>query len=288
MKRRYLKFWSGILFFSGVLTVPLNAQEIKRAPSETGQPDRSDQTGEKRPEAKLNLIEVQLGPAVSASGSIVASSEDGITLLERLINSGTLYAPRVTPLIQAVGPGYKIPPFHLGSNQIGVSYERYSGGRFSFGGAIRYTDVTAGLTIPESFIPGSLVNFQAPVISRVTAEIHSRKVLASAFQVEGVMSYHFNGDAEWDPYLRASGGVGRGWLAHVGYGPHLEELHGTIGAGMRWNFNETSSISAEINTSGFWVMTGPSSFIDRTDVLINPGKGSIYIVRLLLGAGYRF
>lgn len=279
MKRRYMKF-IGPIFFA--LAFSLNAQEIKQGDSQSverpgGKPARDE---------RLNYIEVQLGPAISASGSIIASSEDGITLLERLINSNTLYAPRVSPIVRQIGPYYRIPAFHLASNQFGASYERMFN-RFSFGGAVRYTDVTAGLVIPESFVPGSLVNFQAPVISRVTAEINSRKLLAAAFQLEGLSTYHFNRDAEWDPYLRAAAGVGRGWLAHGG-GPYLNEVHGMVGAGMRWNFNETTSLSAEINTVGYWIVTGPSSFIDRTDVLINPGKGSIYILRLLLGAGYRY
>lgn len=286
MKRRYSKFVT--LFLLIALAGPLSAQENKKNESlaervgDTAEvPVKSDLS------QKRNLIEVQLGPALSASGSIITATEGGIELLEQLINSNTLYAPRVSPIVQQIGPYYRVPPFSLGSNQIGASYERLFE-RFSFGGAFRFTDVSAGLKVPESFIPGALVGVPAPVISRVTAETNSRKLLASAFQLEGLATYHFNRDGQWDPFLRASVGVGRGWLAHLGYGPYLNEVHGAIGAGIRWNFNESSSLVAEVNTVGHWIVTGPSSFIDRTDVLINPGKGSIYIVRLLLGAGYRY
>ncbi|MBL8018149.1 MAG: hypothetical protein JNM27_00670 [Leptospirales bacterium] len=283
MKRRYLnKLSVPCVFIFAVLTSALVAQEEEKGKS-------IDATSEpaQKPDPRLNQIEVQAGVALSASGSIIASSEDGITLLERLINSNALYAPRVSPIVRQIGPYYRIPPFQLSSRQFGASYERLFE-RFSFGGAFRYTDVSAGLKIPESFVPGPLVNVPVPVITRVTPEIQSRKLLACSFQLEGVMSYHFNRDGEWDPFLRTSAGVGRGWVAGIGYGPYLNEVHATVGAGMRWNLNETTSLSAELNTTGYWIVTGPSSFIDRTDVLINPGKGSIYIVRVLLGAGYRY
>lgn len=283
MKRRYLNRLTVLCVCTiAVFTSALAAQD--------GAKDQTIHTGAEPVQTavpRLNQIEVQAGTALSASGSIIASSEDGITLLERLINSNTLYAPRVSPIVRQIGPYYRIPPFQLSSKQFGVSYERLFD-RFSFGGAFRYTDVSALLQIPESFVPGPLVNVPVPVVSRVTAEIQSRKLLACSFQLEGVMSYHLNRDGEWDPYLRTSAGGGRGWVAGIGYGPYLNEVHATVGGGLRWNFNETTSLSAELNTTGYWIVTGPSSFIDRTDVLINPGKGSIYIVRVLLGAGYRY
>jgi len=238
-------------------------------------------------EPPLHSVEFQVGPALDASGSIIASSLLGIKLLAQLINANVLYATRITPFLRYTGPIYQIPPLNLSSNQLGISYERRRG-NFSYGAALRYTNVTAGLQVPETFIPGSLIGVNAAVLSRVTPEINSRVLLGDVFQAEGVFTYQFLPDAEWDPYLRATAGGGTGWLSHFGYGPYLHEVHGGFGGGVRWNYSTAYFASAELNAVGYWANTGSSSFIDRTDVLVNPGKGSIYIIRALLGVGIRF
>ena len=233
-----------------------------------------------------HYVSIHAGPAVSASGSIVASSWAGLRLLELLVNSNVLYAPRISPALRYTGPIYKVPPLELSSRQYGFLYERRMDHWF-FGGALSYTDIKARLQIPETFVVAPNLGLNVPLVFRVTPEIHGRMLLASALQAEGSAAYHFWPEEVLDPYVRVFAGVGKGFVAHPLGGPYLHEIHAGTAVGLRWN-RESLFFGSEVNVIGHWVNSGPSSFIDRTNVLVNPGNGSIYIVRLLLSAGMRF
>ncbi len=234
----------------------------------------------------VHYVSAEAGLALTASGSIIDSSWGGLHLLELLINANVLYAPRVSPALRYTGPIYRIPDFDLSSHQAGITYERRYDHWF-LGGSFRYTDITARVDIPETFIVAPQLGFNFPFVSRVTPELHDRIILASVFQAEGSAAWHWSPDSFLDPYGRVYAGAGKGWVAHFGGGPYIHEIHAGAGAGLRLNLDDYF-IGCEVNVLGHWVNSGSSSFIDRTDVLVNPGNGSIYIVRALLNAGIRF
>jgi len=232
------------------------------------------------------ILFAQAGPAFTASGTIIDSSSGGLKLLEFLVNTGVLYAPRITPALRHTGPIYKIPDLELRSRQGAVGYE-YRPGQFGYGASLRYTSIESRFQIPETFINGpQLIGY--PLISRVTPEIHGRVVLAAVYQLEGFASWHFAPDRLFDPFVRASAGVGKGWLGGSLGGPYIHSVYGSAAAGVWLNLTSVTSLTAEAELTAYWADTGTSSFIDRTDVLVNPGKGSIYIGRANFGAAVRF
>lgn len=237
-------------------------------------------------ETLSHSILVQGGPAFTASGTIIDSSAGGLDLLEFLVNTGILYAPRITPVIRSTGPIYKIPGLDLRSNQGAIGYE-YRPGQFGYGGYVRYTSIEGRFQIPETFINGQELTGY-PVTARVTPEIHGHLVLAAVWQLEGFASWHFAPDRMFDPYVRGSAGIAKGWLGGSLGGPYIHAGYGSAAAGLAWNVTRQASLTAEAEITAYWADTGRSSFIDRTDVLVNPGKGSIYIGRVSFGAAVRF
>lgn len=260
------------LFFA-----PLSAESLP--------PAQADNPAEQA-KGPLHTIFVQGGPAFTASGTIIDSSAGGLDLLEFLVNTGILYAPRITPVLRSTGPIYKIPALELRSNQGAVGYE-YRPQQFGLGGSIRYTSIEGRFQIPETFTNGQELTGY-PITARVTPEIHGHLVLAAVWQFEGFVSWHFAPERMFDPYVRGSAGVAKGWLGGSLGGPYIHAGYGSAAAGVVWNITPRTGLTAEAEITGYWADTGRSSFIDRTDVLVNPGKGSIYIGRVSLGAAVRF
>lgn len=233
-----------------------------------------------------HILFAQAGAALTASGTIIDSSSGGLRLLEFLVNSGLLYAPRITPALRYTGPIYKIPDLELRSRQGAIGYE-YRPGQFGYGGSLRYTSIEGRFQIPETFINGPQLTGY-PLMPRVTAEIHGRQVLAAVYQLEGFVSWHFAPDKLFDPFVRASAGGAKGWLGGSLGGPYVHAVYGSAACGLWLNINQVTSLTTEAEITAYWADTGSSSFIDRTDVLVNPGKGSIYIGRASFGAAVRF
>ncbi|MBI3396496.1 MAG: hypothetical protein HY042_11715 [Spirochaetia bacterium] len=226
------------------------------------------------------------GPAMTASGSIVGGASDGLSLLEKLINNGYLYAPTVSPVIQRVGPYYKIPPFQLGSNEFGFHYERWLSGAWSWTVALNYLDITAHVDLPATFVDPARLGVTAPGTFQVTAENHTRITLATALEVQAGLLYEFRHGQLWNPYARFGVGVGRGYLGEDHAATLWEE--NVFGAGgVRIEPASSLFVWAEAQAVGHTAQTRATNPVDRKKVLVNPGRGNIYIGRLSIGTGLR-
>jgi len=167
--------------------------------------------------------------------------------------------------------------------------------RWSYGFAVKYFDITGVFDIPETFLfspelPASVrpEGLPAPVLQRVTRRIQGRITFATVAQLDANLYYHFAPGKTIDPYIKANLGVGRGWLGRWGEGPFVEEAHVGIAPGLRWNQGRAWFVYAESSFQYYVARTGASSFLDRTEVLVNPRRGNVYVLRGSAGFGLYF
>ena len=229
------------------------------------------------------------GGAVNAGGNILTDAALGLDTLEQLINAGYLNAPLVTPLIQAVGPVYAIPPFVLRADRFGLEYESGSG-PWRWGVAIQSQVIYGFVNVPATFVDPATLNLSAPGYFQVTRTIGGRINLAQVYQLDFRLLRYFREGQRIEPYLGGAIGVGSGWLG-VARSVWVQEAHLGVEAGLRFSAagqGPESFWKMGVVATGFQTETRPTSFFDRTKVLVNPGRGNIFIVQLVLGAGASF
>lgn len=240
-------------------------------------------------EPPKNALSIQWGAGLTASGGVIDSAGGGLDLLENLINARLLYSPEITPFVEQIGPIYQIPEFDLFSNEVAINYERNPEARFGWGASVKYFDITGKVDLPSSYILSPRLPFEfplePPLFYQVTKRSEQRLTLAAVFQADANFYWRFRPGEAWNPYAKLSAGVGRGWLGDFGRGPYIEEAHAGLALGLRWRYAEGLFLYAEGSYQYYVARTGPSSFLDRTEVLVNPRRGDVIISRASIGAG---
>lgn len=235
---------------------------------------------------KKHLISLSYGPAIYGEGSMLNTVKKDIKFLEASINARILYAPEVTPFIERFGPVYRLPPFELRSDEISLSYKQILPSGMAFGAAFRYLTVLGKAEVPLSFLDFQrlgIADFRTPFSRKSTSWFD----LGSVFQLDFVFGYHFDPDSDFDPYIQAETGYGRGYMGEFAPGPYLEEYHLTLAAGFRSKVTDQTYWSVEWAFAGHWVQTGiRENPIDYNRYIIIPRRGALYLSRLRFGYGF--
>lgn len=237
--------------------------------------------------ANSSSVSFAYGPALWGSGSILDGAGNDLELLAGFINTGILYEPTYTPIIQQLGPIYQAPEFELRSDNVAINYQSSEAGGWSWGVSFRYLNVWGRADVPLTYVQ---LDRYTPLSGfyQTTEGTRSWFLLATSYALDGTLAYHFSPGADIDPYLQISAGVGRGFLGDVETHAWLMEYHAAVSAGLRFNLSESYFLYTEAYMVGHWAVTQPrNNPIDFTEVLVNPEKGSLYLGRLYFGAGFR-
>lgn len=271
---------SPLLFFFAISICPsLIAEE---------RPDPQFKRPIDKPWIKYGTLSFSYGPALTAGGSIINGASDDLQLLALYINDQTIYDPVYTPIIQQVGPVYQAPSFKLRSDTFSIAYESEESERWTWGVAFRYLSILGKADIPDTFVQVDKYIPTANGFYQTTEGTQSWKTLATSYELDGSVGYHFRPGSTWDPYLQLSLGVGYGYLGEKQGISSLIEYHGAVAGGLRINLSESYFLYSEVYAAAHWAETEPrSNPIDFTDVLVNPEKGSLYLARIVVGAGFR-
>ncbi|MCB1137990.1 MAG: hypothetical protein KDK23_04505 [Leptospiraceae bacterium] len=237
--------------------------------------------------ASSSSLSIAYGPALWGAGSILDGAGNDLELLAGFINTGVLYEPTYTPIIQQVGPVYPVPSFELRSDNVALNYQSAEINHWSWGISFRYLNVWGKAEVPTTFL--QLDRF-VPISGfyPTTEGTRSWFLLATSYALDATLAYHFYPGESVDPYVQMSAGVGYGFLGEVESNPWLLEYHGALSLGLRYNMSSSYYLYTEAYFVGHWAVTKPrTNPIDFTEVLINPEKGSLYMIRLYFGAGFR-
>ncbi|MBX7058573.1 MAG: hypothetical protein K1X75_10955 [Leptospirales bacterium] len=245
------------------------------------------------PGPPFHALSVNYAAGLSATGSIIGSSQTGLQFLEDLINTGILYNPVITPGVRSAGPFYRIPEIALWSNFVSLQYEHDPLQDLAWGASFSFLDINGRVDIPDTYLyspelPIDASNLRPPLAYQVTKRSAGRIPLASVLQLEGFLIWRANGLARMSPYARLIFGGGRGWLGYVGKGPYVQEAHLGLALGFRFRLAAQYFINLEGGYNYYQARTGPSNFFDRTETLVNPRRGNLQIARIGLGAGLMF
>ena len=245
--------------------------------------------GENQPPnpASKSSLSLAYGPALWGSGSILDGAGNDLELLAGLINTGVLYEPTYTPLIQQFGPVYQTPEFELRSDNIALNYQSSELNGWSWGVSFRYLNVWGKADVPQAYVQLDRYT-DLNGLYQTTEGTRSWFLLATSYALGASISYHFYPGESVDPYLQLSAGVGRGFLGEVETHAWLMEYHAAVSAGLRYNIDQDYFLYTEAYMVGHWAITEPrQNPIDFTEVLVNPEKGSLYLARLYFGVGFR-
>ncbi len=233
---------------------------------------------------ETTYVAFYLNYGIYGGGNIINSSGQGLELIEKGINNGYLFSPVYTPLVNSIGPIYKIPDFHLTAYTVGVSYLKRNS-TIEKGIQLSYFDLGFSIDLPETylnlnrFLPG--IELYYPVTKR----IQHRILLASLFQLEYFYHFLFSLTRNRDFYFFVGPGIGMG-IGKLSYsGPNIYEIHAIVNLGFQYLL-ENYLIRFSLKTLGATSRMNSSSFIDRRKVLVNPGKGEIVITSVELGIAF--
>lgn len=221
------------------------------------------------------------GYAWRAAGSVIEESGAGLDLIETGINTGILYSPGYSELVETVGPVYSIPHFDLEARSFQVGISRFAG-MLEYGLAIGYVDIVGSANIPMTALNVGFFDPAAQGIYFPVTSQSSRTIFATDLSLEGLILLHSNVEDGFDLFGGAGLGVGRGWLAGFGSGPYLTEVHGSLYLGAGYRINGVLYYVRGTET-WFAIKSAPTSFLDRREVLVNPRRGNIRIGRAEAG-----
>lgn len=224
------------------------------------------------------FFRLSLGYGLYGSGNIIDGAGDGLKLIERGINSRILFSPWWTGLITQYGPVYKIRD--LGLTSYSIEFE--AGKTFhksEFGWSLRYLDIGFNLQLPETYLDARRIFPGAGeddlLFFPVTKNLRGRTLLVWDIQL-GIFYHHEVFRWKQLEFFAGGGfGIGSGKLAYSG--PYVNEIHGTITLGLRWQVSGNRKIHIHIKNLMATVKTGTSNRIDRRKVLVNPRKGEIFL-----------
>ena len=270
---------SQVLRFFGFLPTLLIAFFLSPLAAESGSTQNNP--------ASSSSLSFAYGPALWGSGSILDGAGNDLELLAGFVNTGVLYEPTYTPLVQQFGPIYQAPEFELRSDNVAINYQSSELSGWSWGISFRYLNVWGRADVPQTFVQ---LDRYTPLngFYQTTEGTRSWFLLATSYALDATLSYHFSPGSSVDPYLQISAGVGRGFLGEVETHAWLMEYHAAISGGLRFNLSDSYFLYTEAYVVGHWAVTEPrKNPIDFTEVLVNPEKGSLYLARLYFGAGFR-
>ena len=223
---------------------------------------------------------------VNGAGSILNDAILGLDVLELLVNTDVIYIPEFSPLIRAGLPVYQIPDFELWNNNGALDYQYRGSGSWSFGVSLGYLEIEGKTDIPNSFVDWGRFGINIPGYFQVTREIRGKWFnLATAYQLDGTLAYYFAEGETLHPYIKGTLGIGHGWLG-AQRSAYLDEVHLGLGAGLKIVPDQSYFLITELSITGYIVKTRPTFPFNFTKVLVNPGVGNIYLVRLRFGMGF--
>lgn len=256
------------------------------APLPLATPEPSPEKRAEPSAAPANAIVFSYAGAVSASGNILSDAIIGLEGLEALINTQYLYAPQLTPIVQGVGPIYRIPDFELRADRFTLGFERVLVGDWRWAVVAGYQVIYGFSEIPLSFVDLNRYGFGNGYIP-VTLQNGGRLNLAQTYQLDGSLQRRFVWRDGLSPFVSASFGVGSGWLGSDRKA-WLQEVHIGVAGGIEADVGAESFARFSLDLLGFQSNTRATNFVDRTQVLVNPGRGEILLTQLRLALGRRF
>ena len=281
--------WSPLLALSAAILVSAAWPEgAAAAPGREAPGTEATPTTETKAPAvpRRSALSISYAGAIHASGNILADAVIGLDGLEALINTQFLYAPAWTPVVRAVGPVYQIPDFVLRNDRFVLQYERHLAGNWVWSVGLGLQVLYAFAGIPISFVDLERFGLGAGYIP-VTAQSGGRLNLAQSYQLDGAFRREFEMRGPIQPFVELFFGLGSGWLGRD-RSAWLQEAHLGLGTGATWDLNPADFLRFHLEAMGYHTMTRGTNFIDRTQVLVNPGNGEIVIVQLRLSVGRRF
>lgn len=237
-----------------------------------------------------NSITIYYGPAFYAAGNVISNANRGLNQLEYMVNLGLLYSPEVEAIKEALPPGLRyveIPEWDVKSNQYGIEYERQWRRHLAWGIGLKYFDFTAGVDMPSSYIDLA-DRIGMPGYIQVTKRQKERIFLTGIYQLEFLLAYYFRPEKLINPYVKVFAGAGSGWMAPYGKGAHIEEYHGGLATGIRWQVSHRTFLLTEATYTGYEINSGNSPRLIRTRTLLNPGDGDLLLGRINFGFGFQY
>lgn len=234
---------------------------------------------------KSYYLNIEPGYGWHAGGAIIEKSSSGLKLVEAGVNTGILYSPGYSELVNTIGPIYQIPPIKLEVRSFKLGLSRYFGS-FEYGLKVGYYDIVGFIDVPDSAInfnyfdktgSSQLANQYYPVTSS-----GGQRTFATDLFLEFTGAYHTNVNDGFDLFPGFGIGGGRGWLGGFGSGPYLNEAHGLVSLGIGYRRSNVLTY-LKFEEIIYLIKTAPTSFIDRRKVLVNPRKGDLQIGQLQLG-----
>ena len=234
-----------------------------------------------------SALSISYAGAIHASGNILGDAILGLDALEALINAQVLTSPAWTPVVRAVGPVYQIPDFVLRNDRFVIEYERRLAGDWIWSVGLGVQVLYGFAPIPVTFVDLERFGIGAGGYVPVTRQIGGRLDMARSYQLDGGFLREFSAPGAVRPFASVLFGVGSGWLG-TDRSAWLQEVHVGIGGGATLALTGTEFLRFHLEALGYHTVTRGTNFIDRTQVLVNPGKGEIVIVQLRLSVGRRF
>lgn len=230
----------------------------------------------------LYHFRIHLGYGLHGSGNIINSSGEGLQLIENGINSGYLYSPIWSPLIEVYGPVYKNQDFDLSSYSIDLQILKKLQ-KFEYGLSVNYFELNFTTYLPETYLNLSKIIPNTKEYLPVTKELNSKTSLTSVIQFDFFYNYYIWQYQKLIFFVGAGIGFGYGKLAYSG--PYVQEVHAIANLGGQYNLTVYTFV-LNIKLTGHTAKSGPSNFIDRRKVLVNPRRGEILIATLQLGLSF--
>jgi len=228
------------------------------------------------------FIRILPGYGLYGAGNIINSSGQGLDLIEAGINNGILYSPIWTPLIEKIGPIYRNPDFSLTSYSMDFQYG-LKNPTSEWGIGINFFQLGFNLSLPFTYLNSNKIIPESNLYLPVTKALNGYSILTKVFQLELFYHYYFYQKELWTFFVGSGLGFGYGNLAYSG--PYVQELHALLNLGLFYRL-KNYELFFNIKNMGVTAKTGPSNFIDRRKVLVNPRRGEIIITSLQIGVTF--
>lgn len=225
------------------------------------------------------------GPAFYGFGSVLGRASSGLRLFENMINTGYLYSPVISDVVNDVGPFYRIPEYNFFSNRFGLELRKMTTDYSGISIEISYSDLYSDMDIPDSYASTEQYFNRNFGYLPVTRETNNRSYIVGLWEFDVSYILRSAMAEEYDAYMRVGAGLGRGWLSAYNKGPWVETVSAVLGVGTEYQLSSKSILNFEVQLSSYRLRTQPTSRIDYTSTLINPRKGGITIARMLVGVG---
>ncbi|GIX41032.1 MAG: hypothetical protein KatS3mg129_0765 [Leptospiraceae bacterium] len=154
---------------------------------------------------------------------------------------------------------------------------------YEFGISINYFQLLFNLSLPFTYLNGNKVINNSNLYLPVTKEMKGNNILASVLQIEIFYHYYLYQIDNWILFIGPGAGIGKGNLAYSG--PYINELHAILNLGFLYRLGNYE-IFFNLKNTAYTAKTGPSNFIDRRKVLVNPRRGEIIISSIQMGISF--